>query len=48
MYDSDFIIYSSVVSFYIPCFVILLLYWRIMKVKLPTFIEILFLSPYRV
>jgi len=33
LYDANFIIYSSVASFYIPCVVIILLYYRIMKVK---------------
>ncbi len=32
LYDANFIIYSSIASFYIPCFVILLFYYRIMKV----------------
>ena len=30
-YNSDFIIYSSMGSFYIPCVVMVLLYWRIFK-----------------
>ena len=28
-YNSDFLIYSSMGSFYIPCVVMVLLYWRI-------------------
>ena len=30
-YNSDFIIYSSMGSFYIPCIVMLVLYWRIFR-----------------
>jgi len=30
-YNADFLIYSSMTSFYIPCVVILLLYWRIFR-----------------
>jgi len=31
-YNSDFLIYSSMGSFYIPCVVMVLLYWRIFRV----------------
>ena len=31
-YNSDFIIYSSMGSFYVPCVVMLVLYWKIFKV----------------
>ena len=33
-YNSDFIIWSSLGSFYIPCFVMVTLYYRIIKVGL--------------
>ena len=32
-YNSDFIIYSSLSSFYIPCIIMVVLYWRIFKVS---------------
>lgn len=31
IYNSDFLIYSSMGSFYIPCIVMTLLYWRIFR-----------------
>ena len=31
-YNPDFIIYSSLGSFYIPCFIMIVLYFRIFKV----------------
>lgn len=30
-YNSDFLIYSSMASFYIPCVIMILLYWRIFR-----------------
>lgn len=34
-YNSDFIIYSSLSSFYIPCIIMVFLYWNIFKVRNP-------------
>ena len=36
LYDSNFIILSSVLSFYIPCFVLMILYYKILKVTRPS------------
>lgn len=33
-YNSDFIVYSSLSSFYIPCIIMVFLYWNIFKVSL--------------
>jgi dopamine receptor D2 len=38
-YNSDFIIYSSLSSFYIPCIIMIFLYYSIFKVFLINFIE---------
>lgn len=32
-YNSDFIIFSSLSSFYIPCIIMVFLYWNIFKVR---------------
>jgi hypothetical protein len=32
-YNSDFIVYSSLSSFYIPCIIMVFLYWNIFKVS---------------
>ena len=32
-YNSDFIVYSSLSSFYIPCIIMVFLYWSIFKVR---------------
>lgn len=34
-YNSDFIVYSSLSSFYIPCIIMVFLYWNIFKVRFP-------------
>jgi hypothetical protein len=36
-YNSDFIVYSSLSSFYIPCIIMVFLYWSIFKVSSPSF-----------
>jgi hypothetical protein len=41
-YNPDFIIYSSLGSFYIPCFVMIFLYGRIFKVKNIVLCSVLF------
>lgn len=43
-YNPDFIIYSSLGSFYIPCFVMIFLYARIFKVE-RTFLASPYLNP---
>lgn len=30
-YNADFLIYSSMASFYVPCFIMIVLYWRIFR-----------------
>lgn len=37
-YNSDFIMYSSLSSFYIPCIIMVFLYWNIFKVWRTSFI----------
>lgn len=34
-YNTDFIVYSSLSSFYIPCIIMVFLYWNIFKVRAP-------------
>ncbi len=43
-YDANFIIVSSVASFYIPCCIILVLYYKIMKVRKKCFWSVDFFS----
>jgi hypothetical protein len=40
-YNSDFIVYSSLSSFYIPCIIMVFLYWNIFKVSFHVFVFLL-------
>lgn len=36
-YNTDFIVYSSLISFYIPCIIMVFLYWNIFKVSVSNY-----------